>query len=165
MPTAWWCSNSYWKLSTVWKGCYTLDGYQKCYMKVVRNIFIWPESDHWQCLSLPHSLPFCKLDWCDPGMWRWQLKICWSCYCYEKVVEVVNVANVDDEDRVGNSLLQILKLRFGHKARLLFRLWAQGLLVKILKLKFRRDFEAEVWSVFCCWCLVEVLKLNLSRYS
>ena len=23
-------------------------------------------------------------------------------------------------------------------------------LVKILKLKFRRDFEAEVWSVFCC---------------
>ena len=37
---------------------------------------------------------------------------------------------------------------------------AQGL-VKSLKLKFRRDFEAEVWSVFCCWCLVEVTKLNL----
>ena len=63
-----------------------------------------------------------------------------------KFVEVVTVANVDD--RVGNSLLQIWKLRFGHKAKL-FRLWAQGS-VKILKLKFRRDFEAEVWSVFCC---------------
>ena len=38
-------------------------------------------------------------------------------------------------------------------------------LVKILKLKFRRDFEAEVWSVFCCWCLVDVTKLNLGQYS
>ena len=38
-----------------------------------------------------------------------------------KLVEVVTVADVD-EDRVGNSLLQIWKLRFGHKAKLLFRL-------------------------------------------
>ena len=33
-----------------------------------------------------------------------------------KLVEVVTVANVDDEDRVGNILLQIWELRFGHKA-------------------------------------------------
>ena len=39
-----------------------------------------------------------------------------------KLVEVVNVADVDDENHVGNSLLQIWKLRFGHKAKLLFRL-------------------------------------------
>ena len=39
-----------------------------------------------------------------------------------KLVEVVPVADVDDEDRVGNSLLQIWKLRFGHKTKLLFRL-------------------------------------------
>ena len=39
-----------------------------------------------------------------------------------KLVEVVTVADVDDEDCVGNSLLQIWKLRFGHKAKLLFRL-------------------------------------------
>ena len=39
-----------------------------------------------------------------------------------KLVEVVTVANADDEDRVGKSLLQIWKLRFGHKAFLLFRL-------------------------------------------
>ena len=39
-----------------------------------------------------------------------------------KLVDVVTVADVDDEDRVGNSLLQIWKLRFGHKAKLLFRL-------------------------------------------
>ena len=34
-----------------------------------------------------------------------------------KLVEVVTVADVSDEDRVGNSLLQIWKLRFGHKAK------------------------------------------------
>ena len=34
-----------------------------------------------------------------------------------KLVEVVSVA---DEGRVGNSLLQIWKLRFGHNAKLLF---------------------------------------------
>ena len=38
-----------------------------------------------------------------------------------KLVEVVTVANVDDEDRAGKSLLQISELRFGHKAKLLFR--------------------------------------------
>ena len=35
---------------------------------------------------------------------------------YSKLVDVVTVADVSDEDRVGNSLLQIWKLRFGHKA-------------------------------------------------
>ena len=35
---------------------------------------------------------------------------------YSKLVEVFTVADVSDEDRVGNSLLQIWKLRFGHKA-------------------------------------------------
>ena len=39
-----------------------------------------------------------------------------------KLFEVVTVADVDDEDRVGNSLLQISKLRFGQEAKLLFRL-------------------------------------------
>ena len=33
-----------------------------------------------------------------------------------KLVEVVTVADVDDEERVGNSLLQISKLKFGQKA-------------------------------------------------
>ena len=41
---------------------------------------------------------------------------------YSKLVEVVTVADVDDVGRVGNSLLQIWKLRFGHKAELLFKL-------------------------------------------
>ena len=33
------------------------------------------------------------------------------------------------------------------------------------RLKLRRDFEAEFWSVFCCCCLVEVMKFYLGRDS
>ena len=77
-----------------------------------------------------------------------------------KLVEVVTVADIDDEDRVGNSLLQIWEL----KAKLLFSLWPQGL-VKILNLKFRQYFEAGVKLVFCRWCFVDVIKLNLGRDS
>ena len=62
-----------------------------------------------------------------------------------KLVDVVTVADVDDEERVGNSLLQIWKLRSGHIAKLLFKLYAQGL-VTISKLKFSRD--TDVWLRF-----------------
>ena len=64
-----------------------------------------------------------------------------------KLAEVVTVADFSDEDHVA--FVADLEASFGHKAKLLFRLSAQGL-VRSLKLKFRRDFEAEVWSVFCC---------------
>ena len=39
-----------------------------------------------------------------------------------KLVEVVTVANVDDEKRVDDSLVQIWKVKFGHKSKFLFRL-------------------------------------------
>ena len=39
-----------------------------------------------------------------------------------KLVEVVTVADVDAEKRVDDSLVQIWKLKFGHKASLLLRL-------------------------------------------
>ena len=59
--------------------------------------------------SLNHSLnDFCLVDLIDVTL---------SCeHANSKLVEVVTVADVDNEDRVGNSLLQIWKLRFGHKA-------------------------------------------------
>ena len=38
-----------------------------------------------------------------------------------KLVEVVTVADVTDEDHVGSSLLQIWELTLGSKAKLLFR--------------------------------------------
>ena len=39
-----------------------------------------------------------------------------------KLVEVVTVADVDAEDHVDNSFLQIWELTFGPKSKLLFRL-------------------------------------------
>ena len=56
--------------------------------------------------------------------------------------------------------------QLGHKAKLFFRLSAQGL-VKILKLKFRRYFEAGVWSLFAAdvWLRLRMTKLNLGQYS
>ena len=72
-------------------------------------IFIGPESDHWQCLSLTDSLTHTRL--------VNLIDVTLACEdAYSKLVEVVTVADVSDEDRVGNSLLQIWKLRFGHKA-------------------------------------------------
>ena len=75
-----------------------------------------------------------------------------------KLIEVVTDADVDDEDRVDKSLLQIWKLRFGHKA------FVQTLstLVEIFKLnlgqyseaRFGQDFnssfsrDADVWLRF-----------------
>ena len=39
-----------------------------------------------------------------------------------KLVEVVTVAHVDDEKHVDNSLVQIWKVKFGHKVKFLSRL-------------------------------------------
>jgi len=73
---------------------------------------------------------------------------------------------IADDDRVGINLLQIWTLRFGQKAKLLFRHSTQGL-VKILKLKFRQDLKLEFGHFFLlmfCRGYVES-KLNLSRNS
>ena len=39
-----------------------------------------------------------------------------------KLLEIVTVADVDAEKRVDDSLMQIWKLKCGHKAKYLFRL-------------------------------------------
>ena len=80
----------------------------------------------------------------DCDGWRALSQLCDQVHFECGFVDVVTVADVDDENLVGNSLLQIWKLGFGHKAKLLFRLSPQSL-DRSLKLKFRRDFEAEVW--------------------
>ena len=132
-------------------------------------VFIGPESDHWLCLPLTnwltHWLPFSKLDWCDPGMWRWQLKTCRSWYCcwcwwWEIVYSVIQLCV---------AMVQIWKVKFGHKVKFLFRLWAQGFKVwsrfwswcsgKILKLKFGHYFAADAWLWLWSSILVEILNL------
>ena len=62
----------------------------------IHFVFIGPESDHWICLSVTDSCLVNLIDLILP--------------CEDansKLVEVVTVVDVDDEDRVGNSLLQI----------------------------------------------------------
>ena len=39
-----------------------------------------------------------------------------------KLIEVVTVADVSDEDRVDNSLMHTWELKLGNKAKLLFRI-------------------------------------------
>ena len=81
--------------------------YSACYFLQFKSILIGPESDHWECLSLTdsltHSLTHCRLVnlidvtlACEDGK--------------SKLVEVVTVTDVDDEDPVGNSLFQIWKM-------------------------------------------------------
>ena len=57
-----------------------------------------------------------------------------------KLVEVVAVAHVDEEDRVGYSLLLIWELSFGHKAN--FFRYCQ------LSTRVDQDFEFEVQARF-----------------
>ena len=104
-------------------------------------VFIGPESDHWLCLSLTHSLT----DWLTHSCLVNLIDV--TLACEDANSKVVNVVTVADEDRVGNNLLRIWKLRFCQKTKLLFRLQAQGM-VKILKLKFRQDLQLEMASFF-----------------
>ena len=57
---------------------------------------------------------------------------------YSKLVEVVTVADVSDEDRICNSLLQILKLRFGHEVKF----------CSDFEHRVGQDFEVEVQATF-----------------
>ena len=52
-----------------------------------------------------------------------------------KLVDVVTVTHVDDEKRADKSLVQIWKVKFGHKVKFLFRL------VRLVQHK--------VWLRFC----------------
>ena len=86
--------------------------------------------------------------------------------CEDANSKLVDVVSVADDGCVGNNLLQIRKLRFVQKAKLVFRLWAQGL-VKKFKLKFRQDLKLEFGQFFLlmfCRGYVESI-LNLGRYS
>ena len=68
--------------------------------------------------------------------------------CEDANSKLVDVVTVADEDRVGNNLLQISKLRFGKKI-LTF--------VHTVSTRFGQNFEVEFF--------VEVIKLNLGRDS
>ena len=65
-----------------------------------------------------------------------------------KLVEVVTLADVNDEKRVGDGHFvadleaEVLVIKLNFCSDFEHKVWS--------RLKFRRDFEAEFWSVFCC---------------
>ena len=70
-------------------------------------VFIGPESDHWQCLSLTDSLTDSLTHSCLVNL----NDVTLACEdTNSKLVDIVSVANVVDEDRVGSNLLQIWEL-------------------------------------------------------
>ena len=80
---------------------------------------IGPESDHWECLSVTHSLTDSLTDCCLVNL----IDVTLACEDgNSKLVEVVTVVEVDDEKHVDNSLVQIWKINFGHKVKFLFGL-------------------------------------------
>ena len=84
--------------------------------KRLSHIFIGPESDHWECLSLTHSLTNSLTHSCLVNL----IDVTLACEdANSKLVKVVTVADVNAEDHVGNSLLHIWELTFGPKAKLL----------------------------------------------
>ena len=117
---------------------------------------------HWQCLSLTHwltnSVAFSKLDW----PWRVKMSIQNLLRLLLFLMKVMRIVLATVCCRFGSWGL-VIKLKFVQTFCTLF---------KILKFKFRRDFEAESWSVFCCWIvwlrlrswiLVKILKLGLVK--
>ena len=109
---------------------------------VSTDLFIGPESDHWLLTHwLTDSLLFSKLDWCDPGVWRCKVKTCWGCYW----LLIFMLKNV----------WIIVWYRFGRWSFVINLIFVQTLtrgFSQDFKVEARRGFEAEVLSVFCCWC-------------
>ena len=121
-----------------------------------------------------------KLELCDPGLWRCQLKTCRCCYCcwcwwwgtYWQKFGRDFYAEDGSRYRFWG-LVKILKLKFVQQffeTDVWLRLWIWSSvdilklnLVNILKFMFCQDFEAVVCSIFWCWCLVEILKLKLDK--
>ena len=65
---------------------------------------------------------------------------------YSKLVEVVTVADVSDEDWVGNSLLQIWKLRLVKKLNCCSDF--EHKFCQDFQVEVKARFEAGVWSFF-----------------
>ena len=87
--------------------------------RVQVSIFIGPESDLWECASLTYSLTNSLTNSCSVDL----IDVTLACEDdISKLVEDVTVAHVDDEKHFDSSLVQIWKVKFGHKVKFLFRL-------------------------------------------
>ena len=138
------------------------------------------------CHQLTHWLPFSKLDWCDPGMCRWQLNTCcWSCCCcwwwglcrfgsWGLVIKLNFFSSFEDKihsrfwswssGKIWSwSLVSMLLLMFcrGNEVDSLSRFWSQVWTISwILSLVEMLMF---VMSRFWSCCLVNILKMKFDQ--
>ena len=112
-------------------------------------LFYWTQFRSSTTLVTNSQVMLFRLDWCDPSEWICQFKTCWCCYCCWFWW---------GRERVGNSFVEILELKI---SRLGLSCWTS---VKILKLKFGKNFEAEFWSRLWGWSLVEILSLKIGLH-
>ena len=75
-------------------------------------------------------------------------------------LNVACVADLDAEDRVEDSLVEVLNLNFGRDLEPWLWSWK---LVKILRYMFGQDFEADVWFSFKVVTLL--IALNPSAFG
>ena len=121
-------------LRNIWSRCpciKDLPKYNTIFYKT--NVFLSDPSPiiGYACHSLPNSLTHCRL--------VSLIDVTLACEdANSKLVEVLTVAHVDAEDHVGNSLLQILKLRFGHEVKF----------CSDFEHRVGQDFEVEVQATF-----------------
>ena len=98
--------------------------------------------------SLTHWLLPSKLDWCDPGVWRYQLKTCWDCYscwCWywgSSWQQFVDLGAGVCSAFCRWCFVEVMKFNLGRVFE-----------AKILNFKFIGD--ADVW--LRSWLLVEIL--------
>ena len=127
------------------------------------SFFMGPESDHWLPLPLSNlrtnSLLFSRLDWCDPGVWRCQLKTCWGLLLLLMLMMRIVLATVWC---ILGSWSLVIKPNFcsdfEHKVCSRFWCWSSG---KIFKLEFGQYFAADVLQRLRSWILIEMLRLGL----
>ena len=105
--------------------------------------FIGPKSDHTHCCL--EDLSDMTLAFEDAN---------------SKLLNVACVANLDAEDRVEDSLVEVLNLKFGRDFEPWFWSWK---LVKILRYMFGQDFDADVWLSFKVVTLL--IALNPSAFG
>ena len=80
-----------------------------------------------------------------------------------QLLDVVSVAEVDAEKRFDDSLVEILKLKFGDdvKAFVWLRCWSWSkLLITTLRLIFGQYFVDDFWLELRGWSFVEILWQN-----
>ena len=117
--------------------------------------------------SLTHSVTFSKLDWCDPGVWRCQLKTCWGLLLLLMLMMRIVLATVWC---ILGSSGKIFKLEFGHyfASDILQRL-RSWILIEMLKLgsvnilNFKFSWDGDVLLRFWRKCFVQILKMKFDQ--